>query len=306
MKITLPEALKAEVPTNAWGKVLAATPVVLTVIATMLAGLSSGEMTRGQYERSLATQEQSKAGDQWGLFQAKRLRGAMQGDTLLVLKGSGAVHPLDVATTLAMLGQFGTQPEARNALDVLISGRLPAPADGSKPDQAILALLHRLDENPSDLELEVDLAAVSDRAIANEIRAAQGRARSQDAATAPVTSALARIEQALDTLSPANPSLARDFSAAELAFSARRYETEAHLNQFLATLYELQVRKSNVAADRHVRRSQRFFSGMLAAQCGVIIATFAVAARNKSLLWALAAAAGAGAVTLAIWVYVAF
>jgi Domain of unknown function (DUF4337) len=54
--------------------VLTATPVALTVVATGLAGLSSSEMTLAQYHRSLAAQNQSKASDQWGFFQAKRMR----------------------------------------------------------------------------------------------------------------------------------------------------------------------------------------------------------------------------------------
>jgi hypothetical protein len=54
---------------------LTATPIVLTVVATGLAGLSTSEMTLAQYHRSLAGQNQSKASDQWGFFQAKRLRG---------------------------------------------------------------------------------------------------------------------------------------------------------------------------------------------------------------------------------------
>src|SRR5206468_2976576 len=54
---------------------LTATPIVLTVVATGLAGLSTSEMTLAQYHRSLAAQNQSKASDQWGFFQAKRLRG---------------------------------------------------------------------------------------------------------------------------------------------------------------------------------------------------------------------------------------
>ena len=58
-----------------WEAMLTATPVVLTVVATILAGLSTSEMTLAQYHRSLAAQNQSKASDQWGFFQAKRQRG---------------------------------------------------------------------------------------------------------------------------------------------------------------------------------------------------------------------------------------
>jgi hypothetical protein len=42
---------------------------------------------------------------------------------------------------------------------------------------------------------------------------------------------------------------------------------------------------------------------MLAAQAAVITATFALAARQRSILWGLAAAAGAVAVAFAVYVY---
>ena len=52
MKVTIPEELKKEVPQTAFGKILSATPVVMAVVATMLAGLASSEMTRAQYDAS--------------------------------------------------------------------------------------------------------------------------------------------------------------------------------------------------------------------------------------------------------------
>ena len=55
--------------------VVTSTPVLLAVIATFILGQSSSEMTKAQYQRSLAGQNQSKVGDQWALFQAKRIRG---------------------------------------------------------------------------------------------------------------------------------------------------------------------------------------------------------------------------------------
>jgi hypothetical protein len=73
------ESAKPEAPKDpskrAWEVVLSTTPVVLTVVGTLLAGLSSSEMTLAQYHRSLAAQNQSKVGDQWAFFQAKRIRG---------------------------------------------------------------------------------------------------------------------------------------------------------------------------------------------------------------------------------------
>src|SRR5438552_18364446 len=64
-----------DAPRSSAEKALAAVPVALTVLATILAGLASSEMTRSQYFRSLAAQDQSKAGSQWGFFQAKKIRG---------------------------------------------------------------------------------------------------------------------------------------------------------------------------------------------------------------------------------------
>jgi hypothetical protein len=40
-KIQIPENLKADLPQNKFGKILGATPIIMTVIATMLAGLAS-------------------------------------------------------------------------------------------------------------------------------------------------------------------------------------------------------------------------------------------------------------------------
>jgi hypothetical protein len=68
-------APQPEKPKSLWDSILTSTPVVLTVLATLLAGLSSSEMTRAQYHRSLAAQHQSKVSDQWAFFQAKRIRG---------------------------------------------------------------------------------------------------------------------------------------------------------------------------------------------------------------------------------------
>src|SRR5580765_1561644 len=97
MKVTIPEELKKEVPQTSFGKILNATPVVMAVIATMLAGLASSEMTRAQYDRSLAAQQQSKAGDQWSFFQAKRLRGAIQNNTVDMMKTMVEVRPLEAS-----------------------------------------------------------------------------------------------------------------------------------------------------------------------------------------------------------------
>lgn len=89
----------------------------------------------------------------------------------------------------------------------------------------------------------------------------------------------------------AGTALMRGFIAALLNFHSLGYDSKAHLNQSIAHLFELQVRASNVAAKRHPWRSGRFFDGMLAAQLGVIVATFALAVQRRTLLWSMAAVA---------------
>jgi hypothetical protein len=80
-------------------------------------------------------------------------------------------------------------------------------------------------------------------------------------------------------------------------------DAEARLNQNIANLLELQVRKANISAERHHQRSGKFFFGMLAAQAAVIVSTLAMAARQRNLLWILAAATGLAAIAFAIYVY---
>lgn len=74
-------------PKTGFESLLTTTPVVMTIVATLLAGLSSSEMTQAQYHRSLAAQHQSKVGDQWAFFQAKRIRGTVQEMAVVQLHG---------------------------------------------------------------------------------------------------------------------------------------------------------------------------------------------------------------------------
>ncbi len=401
MDVTIPDSLKADVPQNLWGKLLAATPVVMTVVATMLAGLSSSEMTRAQYDRSLAAQQQAKAGDQWGLFQAKRLRGTgmrTAGDMLqaaaevelfqpLALKpttaglvqklqrcdelarhlAEGLAGPatvgkgwavalaaqLDVYLQGAAARQAAAEKQAADladllaaettaaAMDAFCGGEVPAVAAGAEP--ALREALDGVEEGRSAQEL----AAVLGRITEAQLEAALGTAREGirvfDDRIRPVTSLSDQLDALLGRglvvaqetrlparlaaglpadLDPALRRAAEEFAAASLAvsaepaplyrafttarlrYAARRYDAEARLNQALAGLYEVQVRKNNLSADRHYVRSQRFFYGMLAAQLAVITATFAIAARRRNLLWGLAAAAGMAAVLFAVYVYV--
>src|SRR5881394_2288531 len=135
MKTQIPETLKKDVPQTTWGKILTATPVIMTVVATALAGLASSEMTRAQYARSLAAQQQAKAGDQWGFFQAKRLRGSMQRTTLDLIQATADVRPLGAE----LLAKVDSATAA-----ALQKGELPAPPPTVEMKPAIKTALELL------------------------------------------------------------------------------------------------------------------------------------------------------------------
>jgi hypothetical protein len=142
-KLTIPDELKQDIQQTPWGKILLATPIIMTVIATALAGLASSEMTRAQYSRSLAAQQQSKAGDQWGFFQAKRLRGAIQRNTIDILQNTTDVHPLDAAAldkAVALL----QSPAGQQATAALLKGELPAVPAATTPGPELQSALDAL------------------------------------------------------------------------------------------------------------------------------------------------------------------
>jgi hypothetical protein len=316
--IKIPDALKADMPQSQWGKVLAATPVIMTVIATLLAGLASSEMTRAQYDRSLAAQQQNKASDEWGFFQAKRLRGAFQVNTLDLLQQMNSIPPLDIQSLGAAAQSPGLAAEdravltnlldsagGRQALAAMQSGDLPVPASEVKLDPAIKAAMDAIQAGRPETEIAALAVQVKAQAIEAALAAAAEESRKFDAAVKPVNTLIDRLNDQIVRAA----GLGRErqaFGAARLRFAAARYEAEARLNQTVGYLYELQVRQSNVSADHHHARSQRFFFGMLGAQAAVIMATLAMASRQRNLLWSVAALAGLLAVALAIYVYFCF
>ena len=204
MKVTIPEELKKDMPQTQWGKILSATPIVMTVIATLLAGLASSEMTRAQYDRAYAAQLQSKAGDQWGYFQAKKLRGAMQRNSLELLQATTDVHPLE-----------------NPALEKIPSVAAPALEPGL---QAALAAIET--DKP-----EAEIAGGREgggrpSARRPRLQAARGQAGQLDAALAPANQVLAQLEKSLPA---GDKSAARDLTAAKMQFAGLRYDAEAAL-----------------------------------------------------------------------------
>ncbi len=284
-----------------WEKILNSTPVVMTLVATMLAGLSASEMNHAQYDRSLAAQQQSKAGDQWSFFQAKRLRGAMQINTLDLLQHTTPIHPLDPNALKSLL----PGPLNPVALTALRDGTIPQLSPTDAPDVEVQTALSAIENSKPENEIASLIAKLRDEPIDRGLVAARNQVRDFDNALTPINQIMGDLEHQLSTHpgTPANRTLNRDFTAARLRFTASRYDAEAYLNRNVANLYELQVRRSNLSAERHRIRSQRLFFGMLIAQAAVIIATFAIAARKRNLLWSLAATAGVAAISFAAYVY---
>ena len=289
-KIQISDELKKDLPQSTWGKVLGATPIVMTVIATMLAGLASSEMTKAQYDRSAAAQLQSKAGDQWSFYQAKKLRSAVAHNTLDLLAATSEVKLLDVS------GLTGADAAT---LAALTKGELP-PATPAKFDEAVQTALDAVESSKPEPDITALLVKIKDATLAEAFSAAKDAANTFDNATKPVNKMSDKLDE---KLMAGDKDTFRAFSAARLRYTAARYETEAKLNSAIGGILELQVRKGNISAEHHHQRSAKFFYGMLAAQMAVIIATFSIAARQRSFLWSLAAAAGLSAVSFAAYVY---
>jgi hypothetical protein len=289
-KIQIPEELKQDLPHSLWGKILGATPIVMTVIATMLAGLASSEMTKAQYDRAYAAQLQSKAGDQWGFFQAKKLRATFARNSFDLLAATAEIPELTPAN-LPGAGEL--------TVKAFIKGEMPVSQPAILADN-IKAALHAMENSTSDAEIAQKVTAVKPEALKAALADARNATAEFDAATAPINKDSDRLDI---QLMKGDKPVFRAFCAARLRYNADRYDHEARLNQAVAYIYELQVRQNNIAAEKHHARSKNFFFGMLAAQLAVIVSTFAMAARKKSLLWSLAAAAGAAAVGFSIYVY---
>jgi hypothetical protein len=211
-----------------------------------------------------------------------------------------------------MLGVLDS-PAGQQALAFLQRGEVPQPGAAPVVDPNVKAALDAVENLTPDAEMLPLLARVSILTLDTALLAARDRAQEYDTTTKPVNQTIDQLESLLARQAaiaqgkPASPgsgaSLTRDFTAARLRYAGLRYEIEARLNQAIATFYELQVRKSNISAERHHNRSQRFFFGMLAAQLGVIVSTLAMAARQRNLLWSIAAAAGLLAIAFAVYVY---
>ena len=93
---TKPVAAK---PGGLIGMIVTTSPIILTILSTVLAGLSNAELGKANYLRMLAAQKQSKISDQWSFFQARRIRGTDIENTSDLLRMLGHVEPFDPEAT---------------------------------------------------------------------------------------------------------------------------------------------------------------------------------------------------------------
>jgi hypothetical protein len=202
---------------------LAAVPVMLTVMATVLAGLSSSEMTQSMYFRSLAAQDQSKAGSQWAFFQAKRIRGTTMETGGDLIRAVADPPPLDAVKLRATLerveaaarrGQSQAVADAANrlrqvinrdnvrlSLKVLGGGDLPEVERRKTDDEQVQKLIQAIEARRTEAETAGDAAKLSIARIEEELQRAEQNADAFDKACKPVTADLRAIEKGAGELS---------------------------------------------------------------------------------------------------------
>jgi hypothetical protein len=327
-------------PRPFWEGVLTGTPVVLTVLSTLLAGLSSTEMSLAQYHRALSAQHQAKTVDQWSFFQAKRGRAAGYDtavDGMIASASAAGSAPLPV-TPQRVSAELGTSaganavtPEMADALTRIVppfpklKGDVFEPASAAPkgleltpvaPEDGTVATLmeavrRRLTEDQTrDLVGRVDPTAVAD-----SLRAAEYNANSfdewSDRIDVPLSAVDALLRRHAESAAASGDRgkaesasrLRRDWIIARDTFLAWRYRIQANFNMRSALLYEVQVRRSSWESAIHIRRCWGYWYGQLAVQAAVTVATMSLAVRSRSLLWAIAAAASLAGVGYSAGVY---
>jgi len=324
-----------------WNTVLTTLPIVLTILATAFAGMSSSEMTQAMYYRSLASQHQSKAGDQWAFFQAKRIRGTSLEMTSELLQAQGSVGIFDetslnqllaklevqlkdnasglkqIADAREQLAKLAADPSAAKNLTMFLAGTLPTAEAATVADanvrETLDAIVQAIARHKPDDETTALLRKLRPEQIDEAIRIAEQNTDTFDQATDPLAKSIDRWRAIFKLLNQAGRALPdespmsgveRAFRIAVLDFDAKRYRQESNFNRRTAELYEVRVRRSGIESDRHRERSKMFFYSMLVAQVGVTIASLALARTQRKSLWLFAALAGMIAVALSTYVYV--
>jgi hypothetical protein len=196
---------------------------MLTVMATILAGLSSSEMTQSMYFRSLAAQNQAKAGSQWAFFQAKRIRGTTMetgGDLIRAVADPPPLDPVRLRASLerveaaARRGQSQAIVDAANrlrqvlgrdnvrqSLKVLGGGDLPDAAAKTTDDEQVRTLISAIEDRRTEAETANDVGKLTIRRIEEELQRTEQNADAFDKACKPVIGDLRSLEKSAADLS---------------------------------------------------------------------------------------------------------
>ncbi len=283
----MPDAPPAEEKKSLFDKFGAGLPVGLTALATILAGLSTGELNRAMLWRSNAAQDQAKATGQWTLAGFKRDRALICDSTADTLRASDNYRePPAITRTQELAGvkqvsdwiRAGGDPPA---YDPAVKAVLKAVRD-RQDEEVVLKLARAVDE--SKLQAEIASALKQEAEIEEQYKV------ESDAARAAVVAA-SKADKA-------------GTAAFRYEVDGRRYRAESTANQWVGYLLEVRVKHSTEESDRHQQRSGNFFFAMLAAQIGGVGSSLALARKRRSVLWLVAGIAGLVAAGFGAFVYV--
>ena len=272
----------SNMPKSKWDKIVTSTPVVMTILATLLAGLSSSESNQAQYYRSLSAQNQSKAGDQWNFFQAKKLRSANSASAVKLLRNLGDVGPLttdgitiavahlvqnlksmptgaETATALQdQLISLLADPDVKKAMEML-TVNLP-PVEGlAIADSNMRNAYEALKKNEGDATPPARFGTVSADAVRDALHTADSNSKTSDAALQPAVTGLAKVEKLLDHLATVSVSLRRSatHSASRPSFTATDRETPGEVRQLAADFTVAELRFDAARQEREAKLNQQ-------------------------------------------------
>ncbi len=293
----MPDTPPDEPKKSLFEKMGAGLPVGLTALATILAGLSTGELSRAMYWRSTAAQDQAKANDQWSLAGFKR-------DRSLICETT--------AETLAAVARYHTsrgKPDHTPTPDHVVQVGKWMRGEGEPPadDPAVRAVLQAVhDRQPEGQVLKLARLVDADR-LEQLIQTAAKQSEGVDPAfKKELDEVRGQSLQPGSFLTPPKDNPTADQTATvalRYEVESRRYKAEATANQWVGFLYEVRVKTSTAESERFRQRSQNFFFAMLAAQVGGVGSSLALARKRRSALWLVAGIAGLAAVGFGAFVY---
>jgi hypothetical protein len=285
----MPDTPPDEPKKSLFEKLGAGLPIGLTALATILAGLSTGELSRAMYWRSMAAQDQGKANDQWSLAGFKRDRALIceaTADTLKAVGGYRVHEPWERTPT----------PEVVKQVREWMRGKGEPPVDDPAVKE-VLKELKAVHDGKEETEVPRLARKVDPDTLERQIAAAMKQSAEVE------TAFDSEVDRAKQMANPVAPEEKAERTARKYEVDSHRYRAEATANQWVGFLYEVRVKTSAAESDRHRQRSENFFFAMLAAQIGGVGSSLALARKRRSVLWLVAGVAGLVAIGFGAFVY---